>query len=383
MKNYILLLALFFFSSNHLSSQSWTKYIEGKEDVSTQRFLIETGDGGFVFMVSSKDEYETDDNKLIKIDAQGKILWSVKFNRINSFAKGTSFYFGGQERIVIVYSQQTGRGKLDLTMKIFNSDGELWKSWVFADEKRMRVMDVFYEKEEICMRVRLSERDKKDEEVFIYTNRVGKEIDYKNLNFPKEIDSELSLDEVVCQSSKSYFAPLTEQDEQKIAQIKKGKKIIWDGKICEYEGKCYIKDIKKYKSVTYVVGSNGGDLFVSSLSKKGELLWSKKIKNTFYYYGSYVNRDDEIIIGTGKPTKNPEDRGRLLKFNKDGKKVWERSYLKGKTDNLRAFCLTDDGGFFMLGYAQNNEDKKYRLILIRTDENGIVEENEIETMSIN
>jgi hypothetical protein len=381
MKCYILLLALFFFSSNHLNSQSWTKYIEGKEDLSTQRFLIETGDGGFVFMVSSKDKYETDDNKLIKIDAEGKILWSVKFNRINSFAKGTSFYFGGQERIVIVYSQQTGRGKLDLTMKIFNSDGELWKSWVFADEKRMRVMDVFYEKEEICMRVRLSERDKKDEEVFIYTNRVGKEIDYKNLNFPKEIDSELSLDEVVCQSSKTYFAPLTEQNEQKIAQIKKGKKIIWDGKICEYEGKCHIKDIKKYKSVTYVVGSNGGDLFVSSLSKKGELLWSKKIKNTFYYYGSYVNADDEIIIGTGKPTKNPEDRGRLLKFNKDGKKVWERSYLKGKTDNLRAFCLTDDGGFLMLGYAQNEVDEKYKLILIRTDKNGIVEEDNIETHS--
>lgn len=132
-----------------------------------------------------------------------------------------------------------------------------------------------------------------------------------------------------------------------------------------------------------MIGSNGGDLFVSSLSKKGELLWSKKIKNTFYYYGSYVNADDEIIIGTGRPTINPEDRGRLLKFNKDGIKVWERSYLKGKTDNLRAFCITDDGGFLMLGYAQNNEDEKYRVILIRTDENGIVEENEIETMSIN
>ena len=250
MKNYILLLALFFFSSNHLNSQSWTKYIEGKEDVSTQRFLIETGDGGFVFMVSSKDKYEPDDNKLVKIDAEGKILWSVKLNRINSFAQGTSFYFGGQERIVIVYSQSKGRGEIGLTMKIFNSDGELWKGWSFNDEKKMRVMDVFYEKEEICMRVRLSERGKKDEEVFIYTNQVGKEVDYKNIHFPKEIDSELSLDEVVSHSSKSYFAPLTEQNEQKIALIKKGKKIIWDGKICEYEGKCHIKDIKKYKSVT-------------------------------------------------------------------------------------------------------------------------------------
>ncbi len=137
----------------------------------------------------------------------------------------------------------------------------------------------------------------------------------------------------------------------------------WEKTFGKYGYNEVILGITKTKDNGYILtggiasfGNGGSDLWVMKLNHKGEKEWAHMLEKDRYDKGySIIETDDGgfIIAGvTGSEGHGGFDYW-ILKFNKEGKKEWEK--IIGGILNVKpsSIILTKDGGYLVVGYSES------------------------------
>jgi len=124
---------------------------------------------------------------------------------------------------------------------------------------------------------------------------------------------------------------------------------------------------------TGLFGNGNEYVYLIKIDENGNKIWQKT------YGGSY---DDEaeaitptedggyIVAGWIKSFGNGNEDVYLIKIDKNGNKIWQKTY--GGSGNDRAYTITPtkDGGYIVAGYTDSFGNGKKDVYLIKIDENG-------------
>jgi hypothetical protein len=132
-----------------------------------------------------------------------------------------------------------------------------------------------------------------------------------------------------------------------------------------------------------VVDSASGNnrLCIAGLGNQGQLLWTKKYgTNSFIYLNNpfvsrtFYKKDNFVYYTTCVFDSTNKYIGVLVKFNFMGDIVWQKTYRDiDPLEDVVPQMLTSsqDGGFLITGYFQNNGSTPYsKCLIIKTDANG-------------
>ena len=126
-----------------------------------------------------------------------------------------------------------------------------------------------------------------------------------------------------------------------------------------------------------IVGTTDSDyrtqnnIFVVKLDADGTREWQS-------YYGTRENdegfgiaeaKDGYVLAGYTKGTKNYDSDVYLIKINKNGTTIWEKTYGSTKDDRATAI-LKVEGGYVIAGYSTSIDTYSKDMYLIKVDENG-------------
>jgi len=89
-------------------------------------------------------------------------------------------------------------------------------------------------------------------------------------------------------------------------------------------------------------------------------------------FGIAEANDGYVIAGYTKGTENYDSDVYLLKIDRNGNIMWERTYGSSKDDRANAIIKVD-GGYAITGYSTSIENYSKNVYLLRVDENGRID----------
>ena len=101
---------------------------------------------------------------------------------------------------------------------------------------------------------------------------------------------------------------------------------------------------------------NGWDIYLIKIDKDGNKIWQKTYGGKDYEEASAITKTKDggfIVVGGTNSFGNGEMDVYLIKIDKDGTKVWERAYGGRSLDEAYAVTPTKDGGFIVGGYTES------------------------------
>jgi len=120
-------------------------------------------------------------------------------------------------------------------------------------------------------------------------------------------------------------------------------------------------------------GNGDGDAYLIKIDKSGNKVWQKTYGGSDWDGAHAITPTKDgsfIVAGDTKSLGNGEEDAYLIKIDKNGNKVWQKTYGESKSDIANAITPTKDGGFIVAGDTEslgNGEEDAY---LIKIDKNG-------------
>ena len=305
----------------------------GGEDDDMAKAVIETDDGYLIAgKTKSFTEHRDFDAYLIKIDKNGNKIWSKSYggeddeeaNDIIKFGKGYTF----------VGSTETfGNERLSFYITQINKQGEIdWQKVYFKDED-----DEYYGNSAATNGTDL---------VIAGTER--------HLSF---MSSDIS----------PFVFKLDNEGERGWEHYLGGKDEDYANKII-YTGDGYL-----VVGRTESYGHGDFDMYSIKLDKNGKWQW----------YNAYGGDDDDtandvielddgyLLVGTTDSFGLNRSDIFVVKTDKKGKRLWQRSYGGNRDDEGYAITKSPDGGFVIVGRSESfNRRKGFDLYLIKIDAEG-------------
>jgi len=117
---------------------------------------------------------------------------------------------------------------------------------------------------------------------------------------------------------------------------------------------------------------NGEDAYLIKIDKDGNKIWQKTFggKDNDWVYAITPTKDGGFIVaGITESFGNGEDVY-LIKIDKDGNKIWQKTF--GGKDDDWAFAITPtkDSGFIVAGWSDSFGNEKKDVYLIKIDKSG-------------
>lgn len=119
-------------------------------------------------------------------------------------------------------------------------------------------------------------------------------------------------------------------------------------------------------------GNGDYDVYIVSIDEDGEKLWDKTYGGTNHDFAySIINdRDNFVIAGyTSSFNDSLNSDGYILKINKEGKLLWQKTFGGDKWDIFYSI-VKDKDGYIAAGYTDSFGNGKTDFYVVKTDFNG-------------
>ena len=123
---------------------------------------------------------------------------------------------------------------------------------------------------------------------------------------------------------------------------------------------------------TYSFGSGDADVWLIKIDKNGKKMWDKTYGDKHWEEGHSVQQTSDngyIILGMTFPPIEDGANVWLIKTDNNGNLQWDETYRQGNWADGRSVQQTNDGGYIIAGWTQPDNDLG-DFLLIKTDNNG-------------
>jgi len=122
-------------------------------------------------------------------------------------------------------------------------------------------------------------------------------------------------------------------------------------------------------------GAERSDICVTRINSKGQTRWRKLLGGKKSDRGVAISRAKDgnlLILGSGKSFNHNGDRELYVaKLSLDGKLLWEKSFGGERDEFAGGVAGTDDGGVIIVGSSESFSKKGYRdIYIVRLDKDG-------------
>jgi len=124
---------------------------------------------------------------------------------------------------------------------------------------------------------------------------------------------------------------------------------------------------------TFSFGEGGSDVYVIKLDENGNESWEKTFGGNGWDEASFIQQtNDEGYIVAGYTFSFGEgwDDVYVIKLDKNGNKVWDKTYGGGNGDRANSIQQTKDGGYIVAGMTSSLGAGNYDFYIIKLDANG-------------
>jgi hypothetical protein len=148
---------------------------------------------------------------------------------------------------------------------------------------------------------------------------------------------------------------------------------VYGGAGAEYGNACLcLADGYLVAGYTSSLGSGGKDVYVIRLDKKGKEIWSRTFGGPSWDVGTAVcdaGDGNFYICGYTHSFGKGEEDVYLIKIDKNGNKLWSKTFGGERLDMANSISLTADGGL-LIGATSGSFSNNTDFYLIRTDDQG-------------
>ncbi len=122
-------------------------------------------------------------------------------------------------------------------------------------------------------------------------------------------------------------------------------------------------------------GQGAGDVWVLKFDKNGERIWEKTFGGSSLDTGEAVLQTKDkgyIVVG------NTESKGAglsdiwVLKLDKDGNLLWDKTFGGEKPDRAKSIQITEDSGYIIAGTTESKGEGAYDIWVFKLDKHGTV-----------
>jgi len=120
-------------------------------------------------------------------------------------------------------------------------------------------------------------------------------------------------------------------------------------------------------------GAGEADFWLLKLDKKGNRIWDKTYGGSGYDYASSLVQTSDGGYAVAGSTESRGAGGRdfwLLKLNSQGKLLWNRTYGGSKDDEARSLIQVNDGGYLLAGWTDSYGAGTYDFWLLKLNSQG-------------
>jgi hypothetical protein len=147
----------------------------------------------------------------------------------------------------------------------------------------------------------------------------------------------------------------------------------YGGAGAEYGNACLcLPDGYLVAGYTSSLGSGGKDVYVIKLDKKGKEIWSKTFGGPSWDVGTALCESGDgnfFVCGYTHSFGKGEEDVYLIKIDKNGNKLWSKTFGGERLDMANSLSLTEDGGL-LIGATSGSFSNNTDFCLIRTDNQG-------------
>jgi regulation of enolase protein 1 (concanavalin A-like superfamily) len=172
-----------------------------------------------------------------------------------------------------------------------------------------------------------------------------------------------------------------------LAKVDKNGKKLWEKRFGgDYDDRCYAlsktKDggfILAGTKTSYTMEAYTGsvpsepDVYLIRTDENGNKIWEKTFGGEEKDKANAIiqTKDSNFIIaGVTKSFGAGEEDIYLIKINRNGKKIWSKTFGGKKEDKANAILETEDGGLIIAGLTRTFSKGEGDVFLIKTDKNG-------------
>jgi hypothetical protein len=363
---------------------SWDKTFGDNEN--NEAFsIIQTKDGGFaVAGFTWSKENKEDDVWIIKLDKYGNKIWDKTFGG-SKFDGAYSIIQTQDEGFAVAgWTSSKGNGWIDCwIIKLDKNGNKIWDKTFggrYWDEARsiIQTKDGGF----AIAGFTSSKGNGKNDAWVIKLDKNGNKIWDKTFG-GKNYDRAYSIIQMIdggfasagytySKKNKSFDAWVIKLDED-------GKKI-WDKTFGGNSSDAAYSIIQTNNGSFVVAGEtrskgNGyNDFWIIKLDKNGNKVWDRTFggSSSDVAHSIIQTKDGGFATAgyTGSKGNGKKDIW-VIKLDKNGNKVWDRTFGGSSSDEAYSIIQTKDGGFAIAGYTESKENKKYYIWVIKLDKEFI------------
>ena len=360
---------------------TFEKIFGGKED-DVANAVIKTKDG---FLIAGKSKSFTSnrdyDAYVIKIDKEGNKVWSKMYGgEDDEEANALTPY--GDDFVFVGSTESYGNDNLSYYFVRIDAQGDsLWQKTYYRGERDYYFgTDIVADGKNLVMagtEKHLKFLSTKINPLLVKVDGEGM-LDWHSYIYGKDEDfanAIINTDGGYIMAGKTETYGHGDFDAYLVKMDKSGKKVWFTtfGGEDDETAEAVLQTENGYLVVgsTDSFGLNYKDIYVVKTDKDGKKLWERTYGGRYDDEAFAVTRAPDggyVIAGRTKTRRNGYDLY-LLKINEEGKTVWEQTYGKDEDDTARDIVATDDG-YLIVGEIQTDLTRYSDVWVLKVDLKG-------------
>ncbi len=339
----------------------WDKTFGGKKyDVANS--IAQSQDGGFVVAgyTSSKGAGKSD-IWIVNIDKDGNKIWDKTFGGKSIDEANTIIQSQDGGFVVVGFTLSKGAGKSDIWIVKIDKDGnKIWDK-TFGGEKWDKANAIIQSQDGgfVVAGYTESKGVGKRDAWIVKIDKDGNKIWDKTFG-GKSIDEAISI--IQSQDGGFVVAGYTGSKGAWIVKIDKDGNKVWD-KTLGGEKWDKANAITQSQDGGFVVagyteskGAGGKDIWIVKIDKDGNKIWDKTFGGKDYDKANTIIQSQDggfIVVGFTLSKGAGSYDAWIVKIDKDGNKIWDKTFGGKKWDEANTIIHAQDGGFVVAGYTES------------------------------